>query len=285
MKHKDSFSHAMLVALAVTPFFLAGCQKQATGQVAAVVNGDEVTLQEVNAEIAGAQIPASADKQVVQRAALQQIVDRRLLASAARDGGMNKTAEYLIQQRKLDDVLLIQLLSQQIAKTIKVPTAAEADKFITTNPWMFADRQILTFQRIRFPAQAGDATIKALIPIHAMDGIAAKLTTLNIPFQRDDPKIDTAILGKPMLDRVNSLPQGEPLIVPEGDVVSVYVKSSGSPAPLIGDQARPLAVRAIRDTALNAELKKRMDAAKAAAQIKYQSGFGPASPAAPATQK
>src|SRR3546814_20624863 len=70
---------------------LAACDKEPTGQVAAVVNGDEITLQEINAELGNTAIPEGVDKKVVQQAALERIVERRLLAQAARDEDRKRT--------------------------------------------------------------------------------------------------------------------------------------------------------------------------------------------------
>ena len=85
---------------------LGGCQKEATGQVAAVVNGEEITLQEINAELAQLQVPEGVDRAQVQQAALQRIVDRRLLAQAAKEDGLDATPEFLVRHRQLEDALL-----------------------------------------------------------------------------------------------------------------------------------------------------------------------------------
>ena len=73
---------------------LGGCQKEATGQVAAVVNGEEITLQEINAELAQLQVPEGVDRAQVQQAALQRIVDRRLLAQAAKEDGLRPLSSW-----------------------------------------------------------------------------------------------------------------------------------------------------------------------------------------------
>ena len=53
---------------------LAACHKKGpSGQVAATVTGQEVTLQESNPELQGTAFPADADKQVVQRALLSVV--------------------------------------------------------------------------------------------------------------------------------------------------------------------------------------------------------------------
>ena len=89
------------LTFAVAALALSGCGKEATGQVAAVVNGEEITLQEINAELGSRPIPEGVDKKVIQQAALQRLVERRLLAQAARDDELDKTPDYLLRERQL----------------------------------------------------------------------------------------------------------------------------------------------------------------------------------------
>ena len=76
---------------------LDGCNREPTGQVVAVVGDDEVTLQEVNAELGNAQVPEGADPKKIQQLALQRIVERRLPASVARDEKLDERPEFLIR--------------------------------------------------------------------------------------------------------------------------------------------------------------------------------------------
>ena len=107
-----------MIGVAGAALILAGCDKEPEGQVAAVVNGDEITLQEINAEIASANVPAGTDAKQLQRQALNRIVERRLLAQSAREDGLDKTPEYLIRSRQVDDALLVQLLGQRAEKNL-----------------------------------------------------------------------------------------------------------------------------------------------------------------------
>ena len=66
----------ILISCLALSVSLSGCEKKATGQVAAVVNGDEVTLQEVNAELGNANIPDGAQKEKARSAILQRLVRR-----------------------------------------------------------------------------------------------------------------------------------------------------------------------------------------------------------------
>jgi peptidyl-prolyl cis-trans isomerase C len=46
-------------------------------------------------------------------------------------------------------------------------------------------------------------------------------------------------------------------------------------APIRGPDARPIAVQAMRNRALNESLRQRLDAEKSKAEIKYQSNLAP----------
>ena len=264
------------IAIALASLSLAGCGKEATGQVAAVVNGEDITLQEINAELGNTPIPEGVDKKVVQQAALQKIVERRLLAQAAREDGLDKTPDYLLRERQLRDALLVQLMGQRAERALKVPDQQEIDKFIGDNPLMFAERKILTIDRIQFALPEKVDQLKALENDHSMDAVAARLQQMGIQFRRDTPQVDAASLGQQRMAQIRALPAGEPFVVPENGVVTVGVIVSERPEPVSASDARPLAVQALRKQKLTETVQQRLKQGRAAAKIDYQEGFAPA---------
>lgn len=270
-----------ITAIALACLSLAACDKEPTGQVAAVVNGEEITLQEVNAELGSVNIPDGVDKKAVQQAALGRVIERRLLAQSARDEGLDKTPDYLLRERQLRDALLVQLLGQKTQRAQRVPDQSEIDKFIADNPDMFADRKIFAIDRIQFPLPKDMAQLKALENDHSMEAIAAHLQELGIKFARTDAQMDSAQVGKKRMQQIRALPAGEPFIAPEGGMVTVAVIKSERAVPLTGDTARPLAVQAIQNQQLTSAMQDRLKQARAAGEIKYQPDFAPKGPATP----
>ncbi|QXF12330.1 SurA N-terminal domain-containing protein [Sphingopyxis terrae] len=273
-----------LTAIVLACLSLAACDKEPTGQVAAVVNGEEITLQEVNAELGNVNIPDGVDKKVVQQAALERVVERRLLAQAARDEGLDKTPDYLLRERQLRDALLVQLMGQKAQRAQRVPEQAEIDKFIADNPDMFADRKIFAIDRIQFPLPKDMGALKALENDHSMEAVAAHLQELGIKFARTDAQMDSAQVGKQRMQQIRALPAGEPFIAPENGMVTVAVIKSERAVPLTGDAARPLAVQAIQNQQLTSAMQDRLKQARAAAEIKYQPDFAPKGAAKPAAK-
>ncbi|MGB3739322.1 MAG: SurA N-terminal domain-containing protein [Pontixanthobacter sp.] len=265
--------------VAAAAFSMSACTQEASGQVAAVVNGDEITLQEINAELAAANVPEGADKKDAQRAALQRIVDRRLIAQAAKDDGLDETPDYLIRRRQLDDALLVQLMSQRTERTAKVPDQAAIDQFIAQNGQLFGQRTIYTVDRIQFATPKDFSRLQILEDAHSMEAVASMLNRLNIEFERGGGQMDSLQLGPERNEQIRALPSGEPFVIPEGNVVTVGVITNTRTEPLTGEDARPVALQMMRARQTNDSLQQRLKTAKSQAEIEYQDGFAPPKPA------
>lgn len=267
---------------------LAGCNKSPTGQVVAVVNGEEISAQELNAELEGLNIPANADKKAIRKQLLQQIVDRRLLVQVAKEEGLDRDPAYITQQRKMNEQLLVQMYGKKASDSIKVPDNAAIDKFIAANPAMFAQRTRYKVEQIAFPMPADPQRLKQLEADHTLDQVAASLTRLGIKFERKPGAIDSGTVPPNILQQILKLPPGEPFIVPAGGAVVVSVITGKEPITLTPEQSRPLAVQAMRGQDLGKIAETRLKEAKAKAKIEYQPGYEPPAPAkagAPAAAK
>ena len=269
---------SLVTALLVT----SGCGKKATGQVVAVVNGDEITLDELNAELNSVNLPASADKKLAMRQLLQQVVDRRLLAQTAKEQGLDRDPAYVTQQRRMNEDLLVRMYAKKSADTIPVPTAAEIDKYIAEHPLVFGSRTRYKLDQIRFEMPADPSKLKALEADHSMEAITARLTSMGIKFQRGNSALDSGAVAPAALKQVTSLPPGEPFITPAGRQIAVSVITGTEPLPVPEAQVRPLAVQALRNETLNKIGESRLKEARAKGKIEYQPGYEapPTKPAA-----
>jgi peptidyl-prolyl cis-trans isomerase C len=260
------------VALGVA---LAGCSKKPTEQVVAVVNGEEISLPELNAELGNAQVPANVDKKLVQQQLLQRLVDRRLLAQSAKDQGLDRDPAFIVEQRRVNESLLVERLAKRTNDTIPVPTAAEIDKFIAGNPSLFNGRQLYNVDQIAFATPADPTRLKALEPAKTMAEVTAVLQQLGIQFQRANRVVDSATVPPEQMAKITALPKGEPFVVPSNGQVTVNVIVGSKAEPLPDTQARPMAVRALRSQALSKMGEQRLKEARAKAKIEYQDGFAP----------
>ena len=255
---------------------LAACgEKQPEGQVVAVLNGDEVTLQEVNAALQSNQIPEGQDETTARNAALQNVINRRLMAGVARDEGIENTPEYIVRRRQVEEALLVQMLSQNISRDLEQPSAQEVDAFIGENPQMFAERKVFAANQIRFPTPERDDYLEALTDTTNMDQVVAALNRLGIQFQRGNTRIDSGNMPTELFQQVVAVGSREPIIVPAGPFVTVSQILQMQDAPIADDNARQVALNTMSQRAVAEALRERLDTAKEEAGIDYQPGYGP----------
>jgi EpsD family peptidyl-prolyl cis-trans isomerase len=271
-----------LLAMTALSLTTAACDRKATGQSVAVVNGEEISAGELNGELQLANVPPSADQKLARQQLLQGLIDRRLLAQEARKNGIDKSPEFLTRQRRLTDDLLISMNAERQAGSQKLPDQAAVDAFIAQNPYAFAQRQILTLQQIAIDPPSDTKVLAPLADAHSLDAVAATLTRLKIPFTRATGKLDTGTVPPEALKRIFALPPTEPFVLPANGKLYANVITGREPVPMAQDDIRKAAVAAMRQQNTRTGLSNEVKQLRSKAKIEYQAGYAPVAAATPA---
>lgn len=274
---------ALIAGGALALFGISGCDKKAEGQVVAIVNGDEITSQEVNGALGAAAAQGEPDQQM-RNAALNQLIDRRLLAGVARDEGVESSPEYILRKRTMEEGLLVQMMGEKAARDNKQPSAQQIDQMIAENPQAFADRTVFALDQIIFPMPPRRDVFDALTPAKTMAEVVTTLNKFGIKFQRGNNAIDSANLPPAVFQQFKRVGSSEPLVVPAGRSVTVAMITRSEAAPLTGQAARSVAANAYTKREVEKSLKAKLDAARKSGEIEYQAGFSaPPQPGAAGT--
>jgi peptidyl-prolyl cis-trans isomerase C len=286
---------AATIALALTLTACGGKEDAALekGQVLATVGGTDVTTNELNAELVGAQLPAAGEqRKAIEQQALQGLVDRTILADIARERGIDKSPIYIAQKRRAEENLLVQLLQRDIASKVSPATKSEAKSFMESNPQLFADRKIYQLDQIQFQMPKDLNKLKAYEPFKTMEEIAQQLARDGLQFRRAPGSLDPAVTNPAILQQITAKPEGEIFIIPaNGALVATRIIGS-KPEPLTGPKAEQFAMNAIQQKKIAEATEKDLNdrIKKAREAVKYQEGYAPpkapagapAAPAAPA---
>ncbi|WP_374649594.1 SurA N-terminal domain-containing protein, partial [Rhizorhabdus sp.] len=222
---------ALLSGAVAAGLLLTGCHKEPKGQILAIVNGEEISMQELNAELQGARIPDNADRAKIRKEVLQRLIDRKLIVQKAREQGLDKTPEFVAQQRRLEENLLVSLLVQKIAATVPMPDDRDITQYIADNPSQFSGRQRLLLDQIQFAAPKDPKQLLMLRDAHSLDDVAAGVQKLGLAMSRGKGVIDTGRLDPQMVKIIDKLPPGEPFVLPSNGqyVASVIVGRDSTP--------------------------------------------------------
>ena len=270
---RSKFVLAVSIALMAS---VSACGKKAEGQTVAIVNGEEITAAELNAELTNAKIPEGTDKAEARSRVLQAMIDRRLLAQQAKADGIDRSPEFLNRQRRATDDLLIGMLAARQTDTAKLPSNSEIQQFEATHPWIFAQREQWNLDQLKFQMPTDAATRSKLEQAKTLEAVAQVLTDAGIAFTRQKNKLDTAVIPQNLYGQLASASQGtEPFVIPVGNQAVASVIISREPAPITGAEARPIAVAAMRREQATTLMQNRLKSVRDAAKIEYKEGYAP----------
>jgi EpsD family peptidyl-prolyl cis-trans isomerase len=298
--------HLLVPAMAAA-LVIAGCgksDKPPEGQVVATVDGTEVTIHELKAEID--RLPnrgGKAPRELVEAVALASVIERKMLTAEAAKRDLDKNPQYLLAKTRTDEVLLVQALRADIQKNVKPVPRDLGQKFVADNPQLFGDRKILTLDQIQFlrPANMDQLPIAEAKTMGEVEKI---LSDANVAYRRAPEQIDTLTVSPKLtaeILRLSAAADSEPFMFvdqPAGapaPIVFINTVAATKTEPFIGEAAISYAQRLLErenvQKALMTQLKEYQAAYKD--KIVYAKGYGPpalpqsgaapaAAPAAPA---
>ena len=264
-----------IILTLVVALMASSCQKKATGQTVAVVNGEEITTSELNDGLKSDSVLAGMNTKDARAAELQKLVDRKLVVQQARADGLDKSPEFLNQQRRMTEELLLNMLIGKRLNASQVPSPDEIAAFEKAHPQVFATRGIWTLDQVIYPLPKDAGVTTKLGAAKSMDELTQTLTSSGIQFQRTSRKLDTALLPDQIYAQISRVAPGEPFIAPGPDKAVANVITERNAAPLSGDQARAVALDGIRKQAVTKIVQDRVKDLRAKAKIQYQPGFEP----------
>lgn len=262
-------------------------KKAPTGQVVATVDGDEITVRELQAELQGARFPDANTRKRAEQAALEGIINRKLMAKAAIEAELDKTPDFALQKERATELLLAQALQKKTVADIPPPTREEAQSYVTSHPDIYAERKIFDIEQIRSARPADPAIIRAFEPLKTLDQVAEFLASKKMGFQRGDTKLDAITVDPRMIEAVLKLPPEEVFIIPTGDMLLFNRVRASRVEPFTGEPAIKHAQEILKQQRTQQTLARQFSGVrKAAAQdIQFSKDYQPAKPPAPPAAK
>ncbi len=265
---KAKVAGAALIAM------LAGCgQKTPKGQVLAVVNGQEVTAQDVAAEARARKIGGKAD----QKALLNEVVGRVLLAQDAHNRKLDRYPGYPADISRLQQAFVAEKVLAKDLRAPAPPSDAQVRDFIAAHPFAFANRQKLAVELIRYTPGAAAKTIGDPSSLQAAK---AKLTSLNITFDQAKQVLDTAAVPSQLAQHLVATPNGQYVQFLQNGVIVGMVIDAREPIAIPEAQQVAIARQAMGRAAAEQQVRGLVDRLRARAKISYQPGLAPPPPTA-----
>lgn len=259
-------SGVALVATLFVTSLLAGCgSHEPTGQVVAVVNGQEITVQDLQAEARG--VRSTADP----KALLPIVVARTLLAQGAHKRNLDKYPGFPSDVTRLKQNFLADKMLAASVKPASPPNDSAVREFISSHPWSFAQRQALHVDLIKM--QSKDAQV--VHDLDTLDAVASRLQSLNIAFERGDATLDTASLPPELAQKLVAQSLGSFFTLGNGGTFIAGVINDRSSAITPPAEQMALARASLEKSNTAKRVADEVASLKRTAVIRYQPGYSP----------
>ena len=279
---------AVLTAITVA---LSACGKtdaqKAPGQIAAIVNGEEISVHRVNGAIArGNEIPPGEAGEAGEAAAraLQQVIDQELLVQNALQAKLDRDPQVM---RAIEDAKR-QILARAYVDRVAAPAAAQSEDEIRTfykeNPALFERRRIYHLHElvVAAPQEKLAALPAAATAAKSMDEVAGWLKSRELPFKVVTASNPAERIPLHILPRVLEMRDGQIAVFSTARGASVVQVLRAEEAALTGQQAAPVIEQFLLNRKRLELARAEVEKLRAQAKIEYVGEYGPAPAERPA---
>jgi EpsD family peptidyl-prolyl cis-trans isomerase len=237
--HKRALCAALILVVAT----LSACGNKAKeskpGQALASVNGDEITVLQLNEELARAGVPA-AQQEVASKQLLQALIDRQLLESEAAKEKLDRDPKVMQAIDRARSLIIAQAYIQKHVGNVTRPTQAEVQDYFNKHPEFFANRKQFGMNELMVAASDLTPEVKATADgAKSLEEVAVWLDAHKIKYGRTQVTRSTADLNPEVAQKLLSMPKGQIFIVKEGERALLISIAEVKEAPVTLQVAAP----------------------------------------------
>ena len=270
-----SAGQSLVILITLATF--GGCndhQKAAT-QVAAKVNGAEITVSQVNGVLTRVKGVTAENADAAKREVLDKLIDQQLAVERALDKKLDRNPHVMQAIEASKREILARAYLEQVASAQPKPTTDEAKKFYVDHPALFAERRLYNLQELAVAADGAPVEdINQWVSSGtSMTDIAAALKARNIQFRANAGPSAAEQLPLELLPKFQALKDGETTILQGPKALLVVHLVESKPQPVDQATALPRIEQFIANQRNKEAIAKEMKALRDQAKIEKLGEF------------
>ena len=254
---------ALLAALSLTA---CGEKAKKNGQALASVNGEEITVLQLNEEMQRAGVQ-SAQQDAARKQLLEGLIDRQLLQNEATKDKLERDPQVMQAIERAKAMIVAQAYMQKRIGSQARPAKGEVEQYYQQHPEFFANRKQFDMRQLVLATKDVNDQLKAqLDSAKSLDEAAEWLDQHQVKFVRAQLTRTSTDLPPELGARLAAMPKGQLFIIREGDRSMLIQISEIKDSPLGIDaataQIEQLLFNKKNKEAAEAEIKRLRSTAK-----------------------
>ncbi|MFZ2629228.1 MAG: EpsD family peptidyl-prolyl cis-trans isomerase, partial [Rugosibacter sp.] len=249
-----------------------GTGKAPASQVAARVNGGEITIYRVNSVLGELNNPDPRTLVQTRRGVLDSLIDQELAAQAAEDAKLDRMPTVMQASEAVRREVLARAWLEQISATLPKPDATQISRYYADHPELFARRRVYTLQQIVLTAQSPALLSEVRQRIGAgtsMQQIGHWLEERQVNYSAGGGLRAAEQIPLDILVRLSNASDGETLLIKQPSSVLVVHLVSSSLQPMAEADAAPRIRKFLANQAWTEALTAEIKRLKRTASITY----------------
>nr|WP_298166940.1 EpsD family peptidyl-prolyl cis-trans isomerase [uncultured Pseudomonas sp.] len=286
---------SQVVSAVMALVLLAACTDESAGggasQVAAKVDGAEITLHQVNYVLskAGSVPPEAID--MARKQVLDRLIEQELFAAKAVEEKLDRSPQTLLAIEQSRREILAAAYMDQVLASGKKLNKRDVSTYYYQNPELFAERKVYNLEEISFPIGVVSVDeLKALVAQgSSLEQLQAYLEQKNVDFKRNAGVSPAEKLPLAHIKELHNAEEGQIIVLNNAGETSILQIVSTSRLPVSEAEVAPV-IQQFLFNQLAADLHaKQLKPLKEQAKIEYMGVFAdlakssPTLPVPPAT--
>lgn len=263
---------------------LSGCGdkgKKANTQVAAKVNDEEITIYQVNSQLARSGITGDVAIREASKKILDALIDQQLLAQQSKRKKLDRDPAVMQAIEDAKRQILVQAYLERDVYAKNSPTPAEGKAFYESHPELFAKRKAYKFHVFEISKDKFSDKLKsALENVKTSAEASAVLKSQAVDFKEDEIKWLAEQVPMDALPAIAKMKIGDIAPLEKEGRTALLLLEGISDNPIDEAQAQPVIEKYITNLKNKESLDAKLKQLRSGEQITYVGQFAETQPAA-----
>jgi len=274
--HRSALSAAVVCLSLVTMACGNAGDKKASSQVAVKVNGEEVSVHQVDLILRkqAANMPAS-QQDAAARRVVESLVDQEITAQAARKEKLDQDPQVVQMMEAAKRDVLARAYLERLTDKVTEPPSDEIDRYYDSHPNLFSQRRLYSLQEttVALPPDNAAALKAKLEATPSIDKLNEVLRAESLRFNTRQTSISAEDVPLTLLDQLAALKPGQSIVQMRDGAGRVLTLINSQLSPIAPAPAKRLIATFLVNERKRNALQQGVKALREQSKIEYQGRY------------